>query len=377
MKKVAIVSKTVPHYRVTFFNRLRETLLSNNIELILLYGQPASQDKLKNDTVDLDWAINVPNKIVEIGNKEVYWQPVLKYLRGVDLVIVEQASRLLINYILVIQNVLGIRRVAFWGHGKNFQEVSASKVGEWIKQQISNRVHWWFAYNDLSARIVQEMGFPRERITSVQNAIDTLSLTESLQGVTQKEMEAIRKELTINSDNVAIFSGGLYPEKQIPFLIESLYYIREKLPDFNMIFIGGGVDAKLVVDAAAENPWVHFLGPVFGNKKVPYFAISKLLLMPDSVGLAVLDSFALEVPLITMEHNNHGPEIDYLINGKNGIITDRFSSPLDYAAEVVNLLQNEVKLEKLVQGCKSSRNKYTIENMVSNYVVGIINAIGD
>lgn len=375
MKKIAIVTKTLTHYRVSFFNGLREKLSSKNIDLLLLYGQPSYRDRQKNDTFDLDWAIKVPSKIFEIGNKELYWQPVLKHLRGVDLVIVEQASKLLINYILVIQNVIGIRKVAFWGHGKNFQELTADKFAEWIKRQLSKHVHWWFAYNDLSARIVQAMGFPRERITSVQNAIDTRSLTESLQRVSQKDSEAVRVELGINSENVAIYAGGMYPEKLIPFLLESLNEIREQIPDFNMIFIGGGVDTKLVINAASENPWIHFLGPVFGDHKVPYFAVSKLLLMPGLVGLAILDSFALEVPLITIQHDNHSPEIDYLINGENGIMINGFSSPLDYANEVVKLLKDKTELDKLIQGCKSSRETYTIENMISKYVEGIIKAI--
>jgi len=377
MKKVVIISKTVPHYRAVFFNGLRGKLLSKNVELLLLYGQSSKRDSQKKDTVDLNWATKVTSKIFEIGIKDFYWQPVLKHLRGVDLVIVEQASKLLINYILVIQNIFGIRKVAFWGHGKNLQGTTANKFGEWVKRHISSHVHWWFAYNDLSAKIVEEMGFPKERITSVENAIDTHSLVESLQRISQRDLEAVRKELNINSDHVAIYSGGMYPEKRIPFLLESLNHIREQIQDFNMIFIGGGVDANLVAKAASENPWIHFLGPVLGNYKVPYFAISKLQLMPGLVGLAILDSFALGIPLITVQNDNHSPEIDYLINGENGIVINSTSSPLEFANEVSKLLGDENKLDKLIHGCESSREKYTIENMISNFLEGILNAIED
>lgn len=375
MKKIAIVSKTLPHYRTSFFNGLRENLLSKNIELVLIYGQPSHRDSQKSDAVDVDWGIKVPNKIIKMGRVELYWQPVLKHLKDVDLVIVEQASKLLLNYILVMQNVIGIRKVAFWGHGKNFQKSSSNKFGEWIKKQISTHVHWWFAYNDLSAEIVQAMGFPRENITSVQNAIDTRSLTESFQKITQDEIVAVHKELDINSDNIAIFSGGMYPEKQIPFLLESLIHIRKQMPDFHMVFIGGGVDAKLVAQAAAENLWIHFLGPVFGNKIVPYFAISKVILIPGAAGLVVLDSFAFETPIITINIPSHGPEISYLVNMENGLIIKESSSPSDYAVEVVKLLQDSEKLYMLIQGCKASREKFTIENMIDKFVEGVYRAI--
>ena len=44
--------------------------------------------------------------------------------------------------------------------------------------------------------------------------------------------------------------------------------------------------------------------------------------MPGAVGLGILDSFALQTPMVTTTQNFHGPEIEYLENGKNGIITE-------------------------------------------------------
>ena len=141
MPKIAIINKSMPLYRRDFYNGLRKVLSENNIELLLLYGQPSPRDALKNDTIDIDWAVKVPSKIWEFGHTELYWQPVLSYLRDVDLVIVEQASKLLVNYVLLIQHWFNIRKLAFWGHGKNFQENSANHFGEWIKRKVSTRIH--------------------------------------------------------------------------------------------------------------------------------------------------------------------------------------------------------------------------------------------
>lgn len=375
MSKVAIISKTVPIYRRDFFNGLRRVLSENNIELILLYGQPSRRDAQKNDTIDLEWAVKVPSKIWEFGHTELYWQPVLSYLKDVDLVIVEQASKLLINYVLLLQYWLKIRKLAFWGHGKNFQENSANRLGEWIKRKVSTRVHWWFAYNDMSARVVREMRFPAERITSVQNAIDTRALTRALQNLTPIEIEKTRTDLNLNSLNVGIYAGGLYPEKRLSFLLESLHLIRRQIPDFEMIIIGGGVDAPMVEQAAAQYPWIHYVGPKFDREKVPYYAISKLFLMPGLVGLGILDTFALETPLVTTQIPLHSPEISYLENGVNGLMVDSASNPQVYANAVIRLLLNEDVRQKLVDGCRSVRNVYTVEIMVSQFAQGIIKAL--
>jgi len=375
MSTIAIIYKTLPRYRRDFFNALREALAKQNIELRLLYGQPSRRDALKNDTTDLDWAIKIPSAIGEFGRFELYWQPVLPYLKDADLVIVEQASKLLVNYVLLLQNALGIRKLAFWGHGKNMQTTSANPLAEWVKRLVSTHVHWWFAYNEMSARIVREMGFPAERITSVQNAIDTKSLARARAALTDADIAKVRAELGLEGNNIGIYAGGLYPEKRIPFLLESLRLIRAQIPDFEMIFIGGGVDAYLVEQAARQHPWIHAVGPKFDNEKVPYYAISKLFLMPGLVGLGILDTFALETPLFTIDAPLHSPEIEYLESGINGIMLPPNTTTNDYAKTVASFLINESKRQKLVEGCRKSRTIYGVENMVAHFMSGVLLAL--
>lgn len=375
MSKIAIIYKTIPHYRRDFYNRLRKTLAEENVDLLLLYGQPSRRDALKNDTIDLEWAVKVPSKIFELGRSEFYWQPVLHYLKDVDLVIVEQASKLLVNYILLIQNWLGIRKLAFWGHGKNFQETSANPLGEWIKRQISNRVHWWFAYNEMSARVVREIGFSGERITLVQNAVDTHFLSRTLQDLAPAQIEKVRQELNLYSTNVGIYAGGLYPEKRIPFLLEALQLIRQQVTDFEMIFIGDGMQADVVKQFSAQFPWIHYVGPKFDSEKVPYYAISKVFLMPSLIGLSILDTFALETPLVTTNAVGHGPEIEYLENNINGIMVDDAVNPQVYANVVTHLLSNEKTRQELIRGCRAAKSNYTVENMVERFADGILCAL--
>lgn len=373
--KVAVVYKSLPQYRRHFFELLRERLDQMGIEFILIYGQPSRKDALKKDTVDLNWGIKVHNIIWEVKGRELYWQPVLSYLRDVDLVIVEQASKLLVNYVLLMRNALGKQKLAFWGHGRNFQYHTASPIGEWIKRLVSSKVHWWFAYNNMSAKIVRQLGFPPEHITVVQNAIDTRQLTQVLQSITHMDLEGIRRELSLQSENVALYAGGMYPEKRISFLLEAVMKIRMQVPDFEMIFIGSGEDANLVSEFAKEYPWVHYVGPKFDAEKVPYFALSKLFLMPGLVGLAILDTFALEVPLVTTRVPYHSPEIEYLDNGVNGVMIDNDDNPEIYAQVVVDLLRNEAWRQRLVEGCRASRNRYTVEEMVERFAIGVKQAL--
>ena len=48
------------------------------------------------------------------------WQPALPLIQDADLVIVEMANKLLINYILLIQNALGVKKGRILGSRKEF-----------------------------------------------------------------------------------------------------------------------------------------------------------------------------------------------------------------------------------------------------------------
>jgi glycosyltransferase involved in cell wall biosynthesis len=373
--KVAVVYRSLPQYRRRFYELLRERLDTLGIEFVLIYGQPGRADAAKRDTVELPWAHKIRNRVVRIGSRELYWQPCLGLLRDVDLVIVEQASKLLVNYVLFVHQLLGAKRLAFWGHGKNFQEHKASNLSEIVKRFMSRKVHWWFAYSDLSARVVTSIGYPADRITVVQNALDTRSLIEARSAVNARHLADIRDEIGAEGSNVCIYAGSMYADKRLGLLLKACVLIKKDLPDFEMIFVGAGPDQDMIKAAAKEHKWIHYVGPRFGKDKVPYFMLSKLFLMPAAVGLAVLDAFALEVPLVTTNGPFHGPEIEYLKDGVNGVLVPNTDDPVAYAAAVTRLLQADAVRQELVAGCRRDKDVYTVEEMVDRFATGILGAL--
>jgi len=374
-RQVAIIYKSLPQYRRRFFELLRERLHQQGVELVLVYGQAGSKDAAKRDTVHLPWAHRIDNTIVKFAGRELYWQPCLRHIKGADLVIAEQASKLLINYFLQLLHLSGVKKFAFWGHGKNFQAHEGSRAGELVKRMVSNKVHWWFTYNEMSSAVVRELGFPEDRITNVQNSIDTRALIAARQRVGEAQISSLKQGLGIAGDNVCVFSSSMYREKRLGFLIDACLLVKEQVPDFHMIFIGAGPDDHIVSAASKKHPWLHYVGPQFDDNKVPYFAVAKLLLMPGLVGLGVLDAFALGVPLVTTDLPYHSPEIEYLKNWGNGVVVENSEDPVAYAAAVVSLLNDERLREKLVAGCLESAASYTVEEMVERFAAGVLKAL--
>ena len=367
-KSVLIIQEHLPHYRIPFFERLRSSLASTGVELQLIHGKIREARFVESA---LDWATGV--ELVRLG--PMVWHRALKHCRHRDLIIAPQETKYLLSHLLQTRYWAGGPPFAFWGHGRNFQARNPNSPSERVKRFIAPRVHWWFAYNDLSARVVRDLGYPAERITSVGNAIDTSHLIERLKSVTEDELARIRTKLGLKATNVAVFTGGLYEHKRIEFLIEAALKIRERIPDFELLVIGDGPLRSFVARAAAHHPWIHDLGRQNDDEKVPYWALSKVLLMPGGVGLVVLDSFALGVPMITTDTHLHGPEIDYLRNNVNGLLVPCGSDSERYADEVIKLMRDPAALARLRDGAINSASEYSIERMVDNFTQGVMAAL--
>jgi glycosyltransferase involved in cell wall biosynthesis len=374
MSKVVVIQRVLPHYRVAFFRRLHDRLRRTGIALHLVYGQERPGTVPRTVPLAESWATQIENRYWQLGSSEVVWQPCMSLVRGADLVVLEQANRLLANYPLLAMRRLGKARIAYWGHGRNMQSYDADGWAQRVRRATMLEVDWWFAYTDLSTEIVAGAGFPRERITTVQNTIDTSDLRSNLDACTAEEVAAARARHRIQGDVVGLYCGGMYGLKKLPFLIAACEEIRRRVPEFSAVFVGDGPDRTVVEAAAARHQWIYYVGAKVGRELAPYYRLSKVLLMPGMVGLAIVDSFVAGIPMFTTDLPLHSPEIAYLESGVNGTMTAHDVHA--YAAVVAQYLLEPSRLARLVEGCKRSAAKYTIENMVENFARGIERCLG-
>lgn len=370
---VIFIQRVLPHYRVPFFYLLRDDLGKVGVNLELVYGQENTGSVPRTVPLCEPWAKKIKNKYISVGDYETVWQPCLSHLKDADLIIVEQANRLLVNYLLLYFG-RSKRKVAFWGHGRNMKLSENASFTEKIKKIFINKVDWWFAYTDASGRVVGDAGFPLDRITVVDNTVDNREFGDRLSEVTDSQKNALIQKLGIQGRNVCLFCGGMYQEKRLKFLLKACDAIKQIIPDFEILFVGTGPDKKHIEVAAQKNQWIHYLGPLYGIEKAVSFSISKALLMPGVVGLVVVDSFVSGVPLFTTDITGHGPEIEYLVNNVNGVIVE--NNIRSYADAVAEILNSGSGLRHLVEGCSMSSKEYTIENMTSKYSSGIQCCLG-
>ena len=373
-KSVVIIQRVISHYRVPFFQRLQRRLGEMGVQLTVIYGQEDPGVSSTAVNLDEEWAKPVHNLYLSWPGGEVVWQPCLLPASRADLVIVEQAGRLLVNYPLLLLRAVKRFRLAFWGHGRNWQSPGRGGVAELIKSRMSCRVDWWFAYTERTAELLRVRGFADERITVVRNTVDTEELARGVSEVSEEDLSRCREGLAVRGDNIVLFCGGMYPSKRLDFLLDACRRIHESLPDFTVIFIGSGSDQHLIEEAERLYPWVRYLGPVVGEARAVYFRMAKAILMPGLVGLAIIDSFAAGVPLVTTNLSIHSPEIAYLEPGTNGIMTTY--DPSEFSRAVLDLLASPEQQQALAAACRRSAADFSLDQMVERFAEGICKCLG-
>lgn len=365
MTKVCIVQRRLTHYRVPLFSALRETLAKRGIELELLVGRGTPVEEKKHDTGELPWAKTIPTYYLAGGR--FCWQPVGRWLDGADLVVVTQENKLLLNHLLMLMPRQF--KLAFWGHGANLQSDDPNGLKERFKRWSTNRVDWWFAYTRMSADLVMQAGFPSDRITVLNNAVDTAELQRQRQSVTPEETHALRAALGFGAGPVGVFVGSLYADKRLDFLFAAAEAIRREVPDFQLLIVGEGPERGKVQAWCAAKPWANHVGARLGREKVAYMSVAQVMLNPGLVGLGILDAFVCGVPMLTTDCGIHSPEIAYLENGVNGVMT---TDNLDaYVETTVSLLRDARALNAHSEGCAASAKEYTVENMAIRFADGI------
>jgi L-malate glycosyltransferase len=368
-RRVIIAERRLTHYRVPLYERIRKLLADKQIDFKLLVGRGTLDEIAKCDGGYLPWATDLPTHYFFSG--AVCWQPFGGHLRDVDLVIVNHQTKLLYNQRLF----WGPRRwrLGLWGHGRNMQAHSPDGLRERFKRWTIFKADWYFAYTQITVDAVAQTGFPVARITNLNNTIDTSGICRDRDSITQEELALLKTSLGIAGMPVGVFLGSLYPDKRLDFLFEACQRIRQRLPTFQWLIIGDGVERAKVQGWTAAHDWVYWVGSQLGRAKVLYLGCADVMLNPGAVGLGIVDSFVCGVPLVTTDCGQHGPEIAYLQHGGNGLMTrDEVD---DFAVTVSSLLTDPASLKRMSQACLTDANKYSLDAMATRFVNGMAQAL--
>ncbi len=231
----------VKQYRSVFYPMLSAALAQSGIELTVIYSKPNSMEASKGDNIELPRPLGrrVPS-LSFLDHRLMLQLPRPGDIMTADLIIIVQATGYLFNYPLLLLSALGLKRIAYWGHGKNLQGDPAS-MAERVKRMLANSSDWWFAHTHETKRYLESIGVTAEKITPVENAIDTRGFRKTLESVSDQEVASMKSSIGLPMKSpVGLYCGSLYREKRIDYLLSAARQIAESTPGFRLLVIGAG-----------------------------------------------------------------------------------------------------------------------------------------
>jgi glycosyltransferase involved in cell wall biosynthesis len=372
MTRLLIVQPYVPSYRVPLFEGMRAALSDVGIEMAVAAGSPQGEAGLRMDnTMAADTDFMLSERRLAFGSRSVNVRRLGSALDDFrpNLVIVEQAIKNLETYPVLARHLAHRGpRLAMWGQGRSYStKQSAIEAG--IKQWVTRRSDWFFAYTEGGAEYIAAHGFDASRITVLNNTIDTAQLSAELAEVTDGDLDAFRSQLGLTSGRVGLFLGGVDQHKGIDFLLEAAGLIEQALPGFVLLVGGSGAQADRVQRLQERGGPVRYLGRIDGHQKAVALKAADVLLIPEWVGLVAVDSLVAGRPIVTTEHPSHSPEFEYLRRDVNCVMT--MHDVVMYATAVVVLLEATDRLGGLQTQARLASAGYHMVQMVERFVRGI------
>ena len=368
MSRVLIVKSNLEPFRVPFYAHLQECLAGEGIELEV--AVPRACGPVRRPP----WVAPVWAACFSLAGKKFCWQSVSSYARRADLVIVQQAARELTNYTLLAFRRRAGFKLALWGHGREFQRSWTTPLARLLKSRLFSGVDFWFAYTPGVVEIVAATGYPRQRICAVFNSLDTNSEEHSRQLVTAEQTAALRSRLGMSSAaHLICYCGSLYKAKRLDMLLEACQLLRGASVDLHLAILGAGAERESLEKLASRARWLHLAGAIQGAVKAVWLGASQCMVIPGVVGLAVVDAFVHECPLITTDIDGHGPEIEYLTDHVNGLKVGNDASSL--ATAIRSVLEDVSLRQSLRRGCREAASRFTLTNMVGHFAEGVLTAL--
>lgn len=327
--RLAFVQLGCPSYKRAMFESLNRL---SGVRLSLFIGDKNPVGHAPNGNLkDLDH-VPVSNRILNIAGFQVVWQSVNSHLSpsDYDLIVLPEGVLYLSNYVLMLRAwAVGIP-IAFYSHGYNHQRKHSflGRLLERLRTVVHRRAALIITYSQSGADFIQRrnptmMG----RVFVALNTLDVRAIAEEVAAIDSSDVATLRQDWGFNRDDVVLaFVGRISAEKNPEYVVSAVQQLRDEGLPVRAIFIGDGPaldDLSWTLERMSYDVRcsIKVLGRVPSSVVGHYLKAVDISVMPGMTGLAIVHSFAVGLPYVTIESRMHSPEVEYLRSGENGLMT--------------------------------------------------------
>lgn len=379
-KQVLIAHQnSIPHYRVRFYELLEERR-PRDWEFRVVFDTcperyqrffkvPIAPSQFKFPILDVRSFFLHPRR------EDVVWQTFFLSARQADLLITDTYLKNLTYPATLIWKVFGQKRI-FWGISRHRsipkeEQTPPKRLLEWIKQRMLQCADLFFAYTPGEKEWLIAHGWPEDRVISLNNTIDTLTLRRDYLALKDKR-GAVRSELGVSNRRVLIYVGRLIQGKRVEFLLDS--FRRWQVVDpMATLFVAGGGDFGNRLESLAKEAFpegaVHYFGALPDAELSRILLASDVYVIPGRVGLAPLTAMCFDLPVVAFDLPIHSPEIEYL-TPENSVILPEKTTPEEFAKLLPKIFEQFSDPERRAKIYPSIAH-LTMEAMVDRFIEGI------
>ena len=308
MKKVLMISNKVMHYRVSVYNYFYEKFKENGYELIVRANELQKENKhdLKFDFKEIPFKFSFYKNEIKSINPD----SVILFLHLKDKVI------------WPLVHWLKLKRIpfTFWTKGANLDDPD-NKIRNYFFRYLHNISDGLILYSANEKHFIKKKN--RHKISVANNTVNFADYP-----AIEDSVQAIKAEFKIPFKKVALFVGRMEVRggrKKVNHAIQIFNEINQ--PDYGLVIVGSGYSHEFQAQANAKN--ILYLGEIHDPENIQIskvFKMADLFLMPGHVGLGLNQAFYWGLPVLT-EKGDQPPEINYLIDSRNGYIVEEDDVP--------------------------------------------------
>ena len=206
---------------------------------------------------------------------------------------------------LIAAKLLHIKCVSIFH--TDFKKLLDEVINDSTVSHVANLyLKWFYSKMDLISapcveykEILENYGFPAEKITIFKRGIDT----EMFQPVDDAR-EMISSKFGLDDKKILLYTGRISQEKNVDLLVDIFEELKTRNSDVCLLIIGDGPylgQLKLSFSGIED---VHFTGRLQNNELPAYYSAADIFLFPsliDTFGMSVLEAQACGLPCIVSD----------------------------------------------------------------------------
>lgn len=310
--QIAYTQPYVPKYRVPLFNELAAELAIRGAQLTVFSGSPIGEQAGRNDDAGGTWQRRIRVSAVPLGRWSLEMREIPRELRQADLVVSELSGANILGW----RRAISSRPLILWGHGKSYVN-DGSWLSDHLEWALARRADHIMTYTPSGARYLTDNGgISGDKVTSIGNSTDTLELRREFLAAQKRFDRASR------TGPVALFVGALDSTKRIDFVLAAFEQAVALQPRFKLLVAGEGPKAAEIDALASTDSRIVRYRDARGAALAELAVQADVIWMPGRVGLVAVDALAVGLPVHTVAHPYHAPEIELLNDDEVAFLPD-------------------------------------------------------